>query len=498
MANRQAFQNYLTTLGFPADLRAAIVAQGLDNVTNFFGMTDDDVEDLCANIRKPGGVTPNPWNADEQDAPPFIVDPGVAVGRMYQERLKQIAFFYSYLVTVNRTFIANQAGVEELVRLWKYKKNMVDILKNKKDGEDDYPEKFTNSRPPREIIESIENWIGEHYGIENIPLQYVIREDPEVPRIADDPLPLGRPSYNEELIRRASHDGEAWAANNGKVWQMIRHVTHGTDAWAFVKAHSRNQDGRAAYVALKAHYMGADFVNKVKLSADAALETLHWTGKAKNFTWDKFISRLTSAFADLAENGEPKTDAEKVRRLLRAITDPTLNVAKAVVQGDPRYAEDFLAAAAYLAGQLSAAESIQAGRRNISQVTTGNDNAGRGRGRSQGRGYRGGPGGRALGNRGGGRGRTGGKGRGGRGGSFSQSGHLISNGGYPYAVWSTFTEAEKSRVYQLRDQKNEADVRRTAAITTNPAPQPQATEANRTNEPNENRGIGALMTRRSS
>ena len=497
MAHRQAFQNYLQTLGFPADLRAALIAQGLDNVTNFFGMTDDDVEDLCNNIRKPGGITPNPAHADDADAPPFIVDPGTAVGRVYQERLKQLAYYYSYLVTVNRTFIAAQAGGEELVRLWKYKKNMETILKNKKDGEDDYPDKFSNARPAREVIESIENWIGEHYGIENIPLQYVIRENPNVPRIADDPLPLGQPSYNEELIRRASHGGEAWVANNGKVWQMIRHVTHGTDAWAFVKNHARNQDGRGAYVALKAQYMGADFVNKVKLSADAALETLHWTGKAKHFTWEKFISRLTSAFADLAENGEPKTDGEKVRRLLRAITDPTLNVAKAVVQGDPRYAENFLAATAYLAGQLSAAESMQTARRNISQVSTANERGGRG----QGRGQRGGHGGRFQGNRNAGRGRTGGRGRGGRGGSYSQSGHLISNGGYPYAVWSTFTEAEKSRVYQLRDQKAETDKRKAAAITvtpTNAATPTNPVDPVRPGDANEPRGIGALMTRRSS
>ena len=76
----------------------------------------------------------------------------------------------------------------------------------------------------------MENWIEDHYGVENIPLAYVLREESEIPRVMDDPLPLGQPTYDRELIRRASHDGEAWAANNSKVWQMIRFVTHGTDA----------------------------------------------------------------------------------------------------------------------------------------------------------------------------------------------------------------------------------------------------------------------------
>jgi len=78
MAHRQAFQNYLQNIGFPVELRNALVAQGLDNVTNFFGMTDDDVEDLCSNIRKPGGIIPNPAREDEDDVdvPAFIADPG--------------------------------------------------------------------------------------------------------------------------------------------------------------------------------------------------------------------------------------------------------------------------------------------------------------------------------------------------------------------------------------------------------------------------------------
>jgi hypothetical protein len=120
------------------------------------------------------------------------MDPGVAVGWIYKERLKQLAFYYSCLVTVNCIFIGNQAGVPELVHLWKHKKNMESILKGKKEGQDSYPDKFTNARPAREIIESIESWISKHYGIGNILLLYVIRENEEVARIiADDPLPLG-------------------------------------------------------------------------------------------------------------------------------------------------------------------------------------------------------------------------------------------------------------------------------------------------------------------
>ena len=491
MANRQAFVNYLQSVGFPLELRQALIDQGVDNITSFLGMTDSDVDDLCSNIRRPGGLIPNPLHVNDPDAPELINDPGVAVGRIYQERLKQIAYYYSYLVLVGRNFVANNAEVTELVRLWKYKKNIENTKQNRRDGEERYPEKFSNVKTPREFIETIENWIDEHYGIDDIPLAYVVREDADVPRVADDPLPLGQPTFNAELTRRAAHTGEAWAANNSKVWQMIRHVTHGTDAWAFVKNYSRSQNGRDAFFSLKSHYMGADFVNKVKLSADAQLETLNWNGKARNFTWEKFISRLTSAFADLAENGEPKSESEKVRKLLRAISDPTLNVAKAVVQGDVRYAEDFQAACSYLAGQLSSAEATNANRRNISEVSRGGERSGRGRGRFQ----RGGRNGR-LGERNHGRGRDFGRGRDygrGRGrGRYSQSGHLLTNGGYPAAVWDSFSSSERAQVYQMREAREENEKRKAAALTR------ESIESKRQREENSDRGIGATMTRRES
>lgn len=492
MANRQAFANYLQSVGFQPALREALFAQGLENISSFLGMTDNDIDELCVNMRRPGGLIPNPGHLDDPDLPEYITDPGVAVGRIFQERLKQLSFYYSYIVIVGRNFVANQATVEELVRLWKYKKNIESIKRTNREADTEFPDKFSNAKTPREILETIENWITEHYGMENIPLAYIIREDQAVPRIADDPLPLGQPSYNSELTRRAAHNGETWMANNGKVWQMIRHVTHGTDAWAFVKSYARSQNGRDAYFALKSHYMGVDFVNKIKLSADAQLETLNWNGKARNFSWEKFISRLTSAFADLAENGEPKSESEKVRKLLRAITDPTLNVAKAVVQGDPRYAEDFQAATSYLAGQLSTAEAMTSNRRNISEVSRNTDRGGRGRGRFQ----RGGRGGRNN-SRGGARGGTNSQGRGrGRDSRYSQSGHLLTNGGYPGAVWDTFTGAEKSQVYQMREAREEQEKRKAASMTRDR--EERDNKRQREENASETRGIGATMTRRAA
>ncbi len=183
------------------ELRRALVDQEVENVASFLGMTDNNVDDLCSNICKPGGLISNPAHVFNPALPEMITNPGVAVGRIYQERLKQIAYFYSHFVIVGRNFVANHAKVEELVWLWKYKKSLENIKQTKKEEENCYPEKFSNVKLPREFIETLEDWIESHYGVKNIPLAYVLRENPDVPGVGDDPLLLGQPTYNGELIR---------------------------------------------------------------------------------------------------------------------------------------------------------------------------------------------------------------------------------------------------------------------------------------------------------
>jgi hypothetical protein len=88
--------------------------------------------------------------------------------------------------------------------------------------------------------------------------------------------------------------------------------------------------------------MGTGHISKVMLSADRTIDTIFWNGKARNFSWDGFIARLSGAFADLEENGEPRTQEERVHTLLRSVRDPKkLAAAKAVVMATPTYPTDY-------------------------------------------------------------------------------------------------------------------------------------------------------------
>jgi hypothetical protein len=80
-ANQTALNNYLQdTLGFPQALAHALNAQGLDGFDILVNLTDKDIKDMCANVRKPGGTIANPaYDAANPVAgvPPTVPNPGV-------------------------------------------------------------------------------------------------------------------------------------------------------------------------------------------------------------------------------------------------------------------------------------------------------------------------------------------------------------------------------------------------------------------------------------
>ena len=115
-----------------------------------------------------------------------------------------------------------------------------------------------------------------------------MRDNQEIP--VDDPFSIGNPTFDLELICRAEHDNKTYNSNNELVWNMVQTVTHGTDAWAFVKSYSHMNDGRGAILALKWQFMGTGHVNKLKLDADATLELIYWSRKVRNFSWETFMS----------------------------------------------------------------------------------------------------------------------------------------------------------------------------------------------------------------
>lgn len=120
------------------------------------------------------------------------------------------------------------------------------------------------------------------------------------------------PTHEDELIWGTPHGDAMYNSNNAMVWNVVRHMMHGTEAWSFVKMFSNTLNGRDALISFHSQHLGTGHVSKIMLNADKTLETIFWNGKARNFSRDGFIARISGAFADLDEHNESRSDEAKV------------------------------------------------------------------------------------------------------------------------------------------------------------------------------------------
>jgi hypothetical protein len=146
-------------------------------------------------------------------------------------------------------------------------------------------------------------------------------------RCGSDPEAYGQPTFADELIRRAKHEGNpSYQVDNQALWSVIRKLTTGGFAWSWVSSCARSQNGREAYLQLKTHYLGQSLQDKIQSDADRILENTFYDGKARNFTFEAYCTRLKQAFMDLAECGDELQESRKVRVFLKGLRAPGLSI----------------------------------------------------------------------------------------------------------------------------------------------------------------------------
>jgi hypothetical protein len=229
-----------------------------------------------------------------------------------------------------------------------------------------------------------------------------------------------------------------------------------------VQSHQRTNDGRAAYLALKFHYLGEAYSSRIRASADNTIDSAYYDGKSRSFTFEKYCEVLKAAFTDIEVTGEDVSETRKVRVLLHGIKDKRLDTAVAQVLATQELRATFETALNFIAKFADDLRSLDtSGRaqqlRNVSSVTV---NRG---GRSGGRGST--SSGRSTSNAG----RLFNRGGSGRGGRGSYSKWKPEDRYYPYEEWKDLTGDQKTKVRELK-KKRDASV----------------TETNRSNRSNNN------------
>ena len=426
------FTLYMNNCNVANAVRLGLIDQGIDTCDSFLDMNDYDMKAVCKRMIQPGGTMPG------RGAAAGRANRGTPVSFLSEKNLRKACFYRNYLHRIQRPFVAATATLALVQDVWA---DRFDLENPDRDVEREIikdPAPMAKVDDIKKTLEDIDNVLNKKRGLGGSPLAYITRATVTLPENTPGEVDpgFGQPSREAELIRRTRHDGPAYRQDNIAVWAIIRHVAHNGPAWAWVLSFARHSNGRAAYLALRTHYFGDSYTTRAVTKADAIIENLHWDGRAKNYPLEKFFEQLNKAYTDLDENGEPVTEAKKVRRMLQSIRDPRLDAAKNSIMLSDAHKENLAASMSHLAQALDMIKTTTVSTRNISSADT-RGGRGRGRGGRDGRGGRG----RGRGRSGrGGRGR--GRGRGGRGASAFDPNDPGKS--YPPKDWRTLSIDEQA------------------------------------------------------
>jgi hypothetical protein len=267
------------------------------------------------------------------------------------------------------------------------------------------------------------------------PLTYVIRDHAVV---TDQIRDATYESIDDTMIHTIYHHGSRWNIDNRKVFDILKSLTVTGPGWTFIQCFNRTLDGRGAFIRLKSQAEGRSAQLTRQAKAHGEIRDATYSGKGK-YTIDQYVTRHQKAHNELLSLGCPVTETTKVQDFLRGITDPKLEVAKAVVDGDPTKYGNFEECQQYFKTMVENARTRNTkatDNRNVSAVSFEKRPASAGRSKK------------------------------GRGHAKTDNGPRpsIHGGHYTPREYSMLTKAEKDKVKLLRDAADGAKKRKASAI----------------------------------
>lgn len=339
--------------------RQRLINNGIDSIRSLANKDDKFASGVCTIVRKGDG------------------QPNVrSVTMLTEDRLKALVDYSKYCYLTNRDLDDYNVATLELIT------TVHDWFKQLEKDVTDTVDKFHSEKSRRRWIESVDDYLSLKLGnASKIPLSYVIRTSDTVDP-GDIPALTVDTDFVLDLELHGRHDGTYWQADRRSVWIFLKQKCFDTVAWTTIERFERAHrgananpvnDGRGAYLALVAQFMGPDVRNALMDRATKTLKTIHFDGRNRNFTFDKFIARMRGAFTDLGEDDQ-MSDMRKVRTLMQAWTVPGLTHLKAIVSSDPRYTNNFENCVTFLSGQLADYKANDSERRSAGSTTTNDRN----------------------------------------------------------------------------------------------------------------------------
>ena len=340
MADPAAIRGALDRIGFSAVARNYIVNdQGIDAVEEFRILSDEEVENLCKNVRRPGGTIPNPNNGQGQ--PENIPNPGIPVSMRAESNLKLMCYYIRHKDRTSRSAYIpgiTSASIRAL-------RHLRDEEKAHKDPEDTP----SIGRDWAKNMEGIEEWLRRYIGVTGVPLSYVIRKEPNVRPTAQDP-PGNYESHIEEMIARSPiRTGGTYnpyfVTDNKKVWDLLCSILRDHECWSYIKGYQRTHDGRRAFESLFNHYLGPNTIDNQAAEAEKTLLSLTYKGESKRWNFEKYVTahkQQHQVLEGLMSQGYIGIDERaKVRHLMAGIKDPNLRIIKSQILSSAEHRNNF-------------------------------------------------------------------------------------------------------------------------------------------------------------
>jgi hypothetical protein len=341
MAALAAMRTMFNRLGFTVAASQVIVdEQGLDTLDEIKLLTDDEIENLCKVLRRPGGTIPA-----ENPAHPPVPNPGTPINLRAENHLKLLAFYLRHKERVSRQVEVASITLDA-VRSIRELREYESTYKTS----DDTP--TINAKDWPKTMESLHEYLRSYLGDHKIPLAYVVRKDSEVP-IVD--TVGGYATVQDEMIARARHfivnpDGSqtpdpVYVTNREKVWEIISKITRDHSCWAYVKPAQRTRNGRLAFQGLYNHFLGPNNVDNMATMAEDKLKSTVYNGEQRRWDFEKYINvhkTQHSIMEGLVEHGYTGIDPRsKVRFLLDGIKTDKFDSVKTRIMSDATLRNDF-------------------------------------------------------------------------------------------------------------------------------------------------------------
>ena len=290
MANNQAEINTTPQVcGFTiaAQRDFILTTEGLDSWVAFTSIDYDDFASISKNVSR--------------HTAPF------SLGVLKQKRLSALKFWIEDAIRMNE-LPHTAAGftpeiLVEYIELYaayvKEKVASVEFVNGPQFDPNDWVVFETGTEECLSVIQS-------HNGV---PLSYLLRDDTCRPilTVASD--------RDTKIFWHALFTGTAFTHDNKRVWTYLAQRCNKTPAWSHIKMSQAAKDGRRAWLALSYFYGGTAENARKMVVARAALDTLTWSNES-SFKFIDYATQLVDHYETLDRGGQPKTDEEKIIKLL--------------------------------------------------------------------------------------------------------------------------------------------------------------------------------------